>query len=178
MGVRGVGVILVGLLLTSGCASSQQMRVPNWERYPDGELAGFLKAPDEHVVQQEPPITVRRARGGVVASGTSATDAHWTPAREQPATNVADTRAGEYRTDLTAFESAAYVVELRGQGASPLLRTAVSRNGAFDFGGVPDGSYTLKVTYLRTRPSAAVTASIMTVIVSQTADPAARIRLP
>ena len=42
---------LLAVVVTTACASLHQVSIPDWERYQEGELAGFLRAPVEHVVK-------------------------------------------------------------------------------------------------------------------------------
>ena len=158
-------------VLTTACASFQVTPIPDWERYQQGELAGFVHAPGEHVVHQVPGIAVRRARGRI---GFPADDPRHRPAlqvRPSPAVRVQEEGGGE-NVDLGAIEVATvFVVELRGPGSSHQVRTVATRNFLFDFGPLPNGTYTFKATVLGW-PS-----TISTIRVSDSADAAARISI-
>ncbi len=60
---RTLGVSLA-VAFTAACASFHAPTIPKWERYQQGELAGFLRGPGEQPAQA-PAQSVRTARGTV-----------------------------------------------------------------------------------------------------------------
>ncbi len=62
--IRTLSVVLA-VLLTPACAA-HRASLPNLQRYQQGELAGFVRAPGEQVARSEPVSwPLRRARGEV-----------------------------------------------------------------------------------------------------------------
>jgi hypothetical protein len=158
----------LAIVLTTACASLHQMPVPNWERYQQGELAGFVHAPGEHVVNEIPGVTVRRARGVVAFPGEDPTGRPAKKIKPNPA-NHTPTDGGEILEDLSRVDTTVFVVELRGPGSSRQVRSMATRSGVFDFGPMPKGTYTLKATVPGWR------SVIRTVTVSDSADAAEQI---
>jgi hypothetical protein len=168
MSIRSLTGFLA-IVLTAACASFYRVPVPNWERYQQGQLAGFVHAPGEHVVYQVPGKAVRRARGRVAFPGEDPRKRPPFEVRPSPAVRVQEEGGGE-NVDLGAIDVATvFVVELRGPGSSHEVRTVATRNGFFDFGPLPNGTYTLKATVLGRQ------SVIRTISVSDFADAAARI---
>jgi hypothetical protein len=169
---RGLSAFLA-LVLSTACASGHRLSVPEWPRYQDGELAGFLQAPDEQVVREVPRVVVQRARGRAVAS-TAQEQRDLQLNNLRPTTQVADSEA--YRTpDLGVVDTRMFVAELRGPGSSDKVRTVATRNGVFDFGPLPDGTYTLKVTASGAGFALGWRSRVKTVIVSDAAGTAGEI---
>lgn len=170
MSIRSLSGFLA-IVVTAACASFYRVPIPNWERYQQGELAGFVHAPGEHVVHQVPGITVRRARGRVVSSAEDSGNRPVNQVRPSPAVRVQEEGGGE-NVDLGAIDVATvFVVEVRGPGSSRQVRTVATRNFWFDFGPLPNGTYTFKATVLGW-PS-----TISTIRVSDSADAAARLSI-
>ena len=163
---------LLAILLTTACASFHRMPIPNWERYQQGELAGFVHAPGEHVVNEVPGIAVRRARGRVEfpAEDPRLRFPVSDPLRPGPTVRTEEHGGESNPVDLKAIDGApVFVVELRGPDSSDEVRTVATRNGVFDFGRLPNGTYTFKATALGWR------SVVKTITVSDSADAAARI---
>jgi hypothetical protein len=176
MTVRSLAPFLA-LILTTACASASRMPVPNWERYRDGELAGFLYAPREHVVSEVPEIVVQRARGRIASPAADGQrESRLELLRPEPTVRVAENEG--YRTpDLAAIDTGVFVVELRGPGTSQRVRTVATRSSTFDFGPLPNGAYTLKATASGSATVPGWFSKIRRVVVSDSADPAAEIRV-
>ena len=171
MSIRSLTGFLA-IVLTTACASFYRMPIPSWERYQRGDLAGFVYAPGEHVVDRVPGIAVRQARGRVEFPAERGAPLRVSdPLRPSP--TVRTEEHGEPNpVDLKAIDGApVFVVELRGPGSSDEVRTVATGNGVFDFGPLPNGTYTFKATVLRCQPV------ISTITVSDSADAAARIRI-
>jgi hypothetical protein len=164
----------LAILLTAACASLHTVTaVPKWERYQQGALAGFLEAPNETPVQAVPAVVVRRVQGRIVTNGDEFDPLQVNNYQElRPAATIHQSPnpyAGSGREQLT--DASVFVVELRGSGSGAQVRTLAARGGLFDFGQLPNGTYTLKATVLGWR------AAVGTVTVSDSADPAARITI-
>lgn len=174
MSIRGLGTFLA-VVLTTGCASAHRMPVPNWQRYQAGELSGFLHAPDEAVATEVPEATVSRIRGRFFSPATEwAQSNRATPLRSQPTIRVPEPGSST-ATDLSDVDSKMFVVELRGPGSSQKVQTVATRSGVFDFGPLPNGTYTLKATRSGSSTVLGWTSKVRTIIVSDSADAAAEI---
>ncbi len=176
MRVRTLAVIAV--VLISGCASFHRIAIPRWERYQQGELAGFLRAPAEQIVDsagnvkewvRKPAQTVRLARGRIEF-------------QSEPVARVTDTmetnptsQTANVHVDSTLGGGPTFVFELRGPSPDRQTRTVATRSRAFDFGPVPDGTYTLKATVLL--DGGFWRAVVATITVADAADAAARITI-
>jgi hypothetical protein len=166
--------VLLAITLAASCTSAHRMSVPDWPRDQDGDLAGFLRAPDEQVVRREPQIAVRRARGTVALPSTLGR-------RELPLEYLPTTPGTEGLQsgppDYGVVDTRLFVIELRGPGTSSSVRTVAVRGGRFDFGPVPDGSYALKTTASGSPFALGWQSEVRTVIVSDTADAAAELTI-
>jgi hypothetical protein len=159
----------------AGCASTSRIAPPDWERYKHGELAGFLAAPGEHIDNEVPEIAVRRVRGrlGSPVAGAQL-ESRLEQLRPNPTVRVSESDA--YRTpDLAAVDVSTFVVELRGPGLSPQVRTIATRSGVFDFGPLPEGTYTLKATASGSSTVLGWWSRVRTVLVSNSAGAAAEV---
>ena len=173
MSVRSLSTLLT-IVLTTACASVQRVTVPNWERYQEGELAGFLRAPDEQVVRRVPELVVQRARGTIAIPTRE--EQPELPLRYLPTTP--STQGLQYRPpDYGVIDTRMFVVELRSPGPGAGVRTIVMRGGKFDFGPLPNGRYALKVTASGSTFSLGWRSEIRGVVVSDCADRAAEIRI-
>ncbi len=150
------------------------MSVPNWPRYQEGELAGFLHAPGEQLVRKVPEVVVRRARGRI-ASPTSE-ELHDLPLQYlQPTPGDRTPGPGIRPPDFVVIDTKMFVVELRGPDPSAAVRTVVTRSGMFDFGPLPNGSYAMKATASGRAFAPGWRSQFRTVVVSDSADPATEI---
>lgn len=164
----------LGIVLATSCASSYRMSVPNWQRYQEGELTGFLHAPGEDVASEVPSVTVQRVRGRFFSPATEWQKSSGAPLRPEPTVRAAET-SGNATPDISAIDSTMFVVELRGPGSSPNVRTVATRSGVFDFGPVPNGTYTLKATGSGWARVPGWSSKVRTVVVSDGADAVAEI---
>jgi hypothetical protein len=144
----------VAIVLTTACASAYRTQVPNWQRYQDGELAGFLHAPDEDVVNEVPEAAVQRVRGRFFSPATE-----WVQSTRDPG----------------AIDTRMFVVELRGPGSSQRVRTVATRSGVFDFGPLPNGTYTLKATVSTLGMVVGWSSKVRAIVVSDAADASAEV---
>jgi hypothetical protein len=176
MCIRLLGVS--ALLLTTACASFQRLPTPSWDRYQSGELAGFLRAPDEQAPADVPGGAVRRVRGRVILEFDDGTP--FNPDRVgfqvsryvdlTPKKGLHFVGATPAR-QLVQMDGLSYVVELRGPGPDGKVRTSVTRHGVFDFGDLPNGDYSLKATVGGWR------STVSRITVSDSADASARIAI-
>ena len=162
----------LAIVLTTACASAHRVSVPSWQRYQDGELAGFLHAPGEHVVSEVPEVAVQRVRGRFFSRSTEWLQANRDSLRPEPTVRVPD-HEGNATPDLGKIDTNVFVVELRGPGSRQKVRTLAMRSGVFDFGPLPNGTYTLKATASGSGTVLGWSSKIRTVIVSDAADAAA-----
>lgn len=176
MTIRSLAPLLT-VIFAAACASTLRVSVPDWERYREGELAGFLHAPGELLEDEVPEVVVQRVRGTIASPAAEGQrESRLELLRPQPTVRVAESDA--YRTpDLGAIDSSLRVVELRGPGSSLWVRTVATRSSTFDFGPLPNGTYTLKATVSGVATVPGWWSRIRTVVVSDSADPAAEIRV-
>lgn len=169
-------ILFLALVLATACASTHRMVVPDWPRYQDGELTGFLHAPGEVVASEVPQATVRRVRGKFFSPATEWTQASSGPLRPRPTVRVPE--PGDVpTTDFSNVSTRTFVVELRGPGSSEKVRTVTTRDGVFDFGPLPDGTYTLKAMHSDSTTALGWSSKLRTIIVSDSADAAAEINV-
>ena len=159
-------------IVSAACASFQRLPIPDWPRYHDGALAGFVEAPGEGPVEAVAGVVVRRVRGQILVNDENERDPLQVY-RSRVLTPKAPFHApgGEPGAAEKLVDGLVFVVELRPSGSGQNVRTLVARSGTFDFGAIPNGTYTLKATVLGWR------AAISSITVSQTADADALIRI-
>lgn len=112
--LRLTTALSIALLVCHACAS----RLPNWQRFREGDLAGFFESPLEHIIEEMPTeIEVRNVAGAV-------------------------------RSFAGDWPGAAIVVfEVRGPEPSSSVRsTLTDRSGRFSISHVRPGRYRFKVT--------------------------------
>ena len=175
MRIRGLGAFLA-ILLTTACASVQRVPVPHWGRYDQGELSGFLRAPGEQLVRRVPELIVQRARGRIALP--TAEGRRELPLQSWPTTRGEAVSAPYRPPEYAVIDTRMFVVELRGPSPDTTVRTVALRGGSFDFGSVPNGRYELKTTASGSAFALGWQSEIRTVIVSDSADPGAEIRIP
>lgn len=161
----------LAIVLTTACASFQRVPVPDWPRYEQGALAGFLEAPGERSVETVPGIAVRRIRGRIAINDDDRDRLqvhNYRDPRPKASFHGPEADAGSTEQLIDGF---VFVVELRPSGSGQQMRTLTSRAGVFDFGPLPNGTYTLKATVVGWR------AAVSTITVSDSADAAAQIRI-
>ncbi len=179
--------VALAVLLTTSCAV-HRASIPNWERYQQGELAGFLRAPGELAGSASVSASpVRRARGKIDllprgrAAALPAMPASPTPlpywdSCSDPAGNcVREAMPGfdggnSGTSGSTALPPTLVVVELRGPEPRQDVRTVATYQRSFDFDRLPDGVYTLKAT-------TGTATTVARITVSHSADSLATIRV-
>lgn len=160
---------LLVIVFAAACASVGRIAVPNWPRYQEGDLHGFLHAPDEQVVSKVPDVVVQRARGRVTSHVEELPLQSLGLYGEQGGVRYSPS-GGYGPPDYAPIDTRMFVVELRGPDSSAEVRTVATRSGAFDFGRLPSGTYTLKATASGSAFALGWRSVVRTVILSDSVD--------